>query len=264
MLPAQRTRLRCRRHRRQHSPPDERLTNDRGFLPWRWPWGWPSDPFPYAEAEAELSVDIGVHELKAHVYRLASPEFLGRRGPGAARARPAPGCRLPAPQAAAGLRRLLLPADSLAAWPTRDPHGDSFVGRNVGAVLPGTRPESQGRVDHPQRPLRPSGQERRHTLPRRRRQRQRRGHAAGSGRALRPTERRSRGGPILFVAFDLEEAGLQGSTHFRDAPAARHPPAEGVPDGGHARPVDGQRHGRVRLCPGQRARARGCASCSRR
>ena len=27
-------------------------------------------------AEAELSVDIGVHELKAHVFRLTSPEFL--------------------------------------------------------------------------------------------------------------------------------------------------------------------------------------------
>ena len=42
-----------------------------------------ADPFPYAEAEAELSVDITVQELKAHVYRLASPEFLGRKGPGA-------------------------------------------------------------------------------------------------------------------------------------------------------------------------------------
>src|SRR6266404_5723787 len=48
--------------------------------------GRPEAPFPYAEAEAELSVDIRVDELKAHVYRLASPEFLGRKGPGAARA----------------------------------------------------------------------------------------------------------------------------------------------------------------------------------
>src|SRR5947207_14552229 len=38
-----------------------------------------------ATAEAELSEDITVAELKAHVYRLASPEFLGRKGPGAAR-----------------------------------------------------------------------------------------------------------------------------------------------------------------------------------
>src|SRR5438067_11364843 len=43
-------------------------------------------PFPFAKAEAEISVDISVDELKAHVYRLASPEFLGRKGPGAARA----------------------------------------------------------------------------------------------------------------------------------------------------------------------------------
>ena len=36
-------------------------------------------------AERELSPDIRVDELRAHVYRLASPEFLGRSGPGAAR-----------------------------------------------------------------------------------------------------------------------------------------------------------------------------------
>src|SRR5437899_11482039 len=40
---------------------------------------------PYA-AEAELSERITAAELRAHVYRLASPEFLGRKGPGAARA----------------------------------------------------------------------------------------------------------------------------------------------------------------------------------
>ena len=43
------------------------------------------DPFPYAEAEAELSADITRPGTEGHVYRLASPEFLGRRGPGAAR-----------------------------------------------------------------------------------------------------------------------------------------------------------------------------------
>ncbi|MCX7700805.1 MAG: hypothetical protein N2039_07990 [Gemmataceae bacterium] len=37
-------------------------------------------------AEAELSVEIRREELKAHVDRLSSAEFLGRRGPGAARA----------------------------------------------------------------------------------------------------------------------------------------------------------------------------------
>src|SRR6516164_2625780 len=39
----------------------------------------------FAVAEAELSPEIQTPELRAHVYRLASPEFLGRRGPGAAR-----------------------------------------------------------------------------------------------------------------------------------------------------------------------------------
>src|SRR2546423_747936 len=85
-----------------------------------------ADPFPYAEAEAELSAEIRADELKAHVYRLASPGFNGPQGPGA---------------------------------------------------------------------------------------------------APRP--------PPL-------------------APAARRQETEGVPDGGHARPVDGQRDGRVRLRPGQR------------
>src|SRR5436309_15144110 len=46
----------------------------------------PPAPFPFAKAEAEVSYAINVDELKAHVYRLASPEFLGRKGPGAARA----------------------------------------------------------------------------------------------------------------------------------------------------------------------------------
>src|SRR3954453_18459033 len=45
-----------------------------------------ADPFPFAAAEAELSEAITAAELKAHVYRLASPEFPGRRGPEAARA----------------------------------------------------------------------------------------------------------------------------------------------------------------------------------
>jgi len=81
------------------------------------------DAFPYAEAEAELSEDIGVHELKAHVYRLASPEFLGRRGAGAARAaRPLEAAfqRLklqPAFDGAGGVSPLLMaPASSAATW----------------------------------------------------------------------------------------------------------------------------------------------------
>ena len=69
----------------------------------------------YAQVEAELSVDIRVDELKAHVYRLASPEFLGRSGPGAERTAP-PGSRISSPQARARFRRLVLSADSLAGF----------------------------------------------------------------------------------------------------------------------------------------------------
>ena len=43
------------------------------------------DPFPFAAAEAELSAAINVEELKAHVYRLASPECRVRRRSAAAR-----------------------------------------------------------------------------------------------------------------------------------------------------------------------------------
>src|SRR5262245_9821252 len=93
------------------------------------------EPFPFAAAEAELSEEITVAELQAHVYRLASPEFLGRRGPGAARA---------ARHIAAAFERLKLqPAfgDSYyqdIPWLLADRGQESFVGRNVAAVLEGT------------------------------------------------------------------------------------------------------------------------------
>src|SRR6266436_8933043 len=88
-----------------------------------------AEPIPFAEAKAELSVDIRVEELKAHVYRLASPEFLGRRGPGAART---------SRHLAAAFKRLHLqpafgdsyyqPIPWLLAKDRNSP--DSFVGRN--------------------------------------------------------------------------------------------------------------------------------------
>src|SRR5262249_41584294 len=98
------------------------------------------DPFPYAEAEAELSEEITERELRAHVYRLASPEFLGRNGPGAAPA---------ARHLEAAFKKLKLqpafgdsyfqpiPAMGAGGKPDRE----SFVGRNVAAVLPGIDPE---------------------------------------------------------------------------------------------------------------------------
>src|SRR4051794_12101727 len=95
-----------------------------------------ADPFPYAEAEAELSAAIHDAELKAHVYRLASPEFLGRRGDGATRA---------AEHIAAAFEKLKLkPAFGESYFQpipwlltTPPPDGQTTRGRNVGAMLPG-------------------------------------------------------------------------------------------------------------------------------
>src|SRR5207247_11159099 len=90
-------------------------------------------------AKAELSGAIAEAELKAHVYRLASPEFLGRRGPGAARA---------SQYIAAAFEKLkLVPAfgDSYfqpIPWLLANGTGaePGFVGRNVAAVLSGSDP----------------------------------------------------------------------------------------------------------------------------
>jgi peptidase M28-like protein len=178
-----------------------------------------TDPFPYAEAESELSVDITVEELKAHVYRLASPEFLGRRGPGAART---------SRHLAAAFKRLHLqpafgdsyyqPIPWLLAKDRNSP--DSFVGRNVAAVLPGTDPNLKdewvllsAHFDHlgmAGGELHPGADD----------------NASGVAMLLEVAERFAlqKDKPrrtILFVAFDQEEAGLQGSTHF-----ATHPPRD--------------------------------------
>src|SRR3954451_17492542 len=108
-----------------------------------------ADPFPYAAAEAELSEAITAAELhaaevsagtelQAHVYRLASPEFQGRRGPGAARA---------AQHIADTFKRTgLAPAFGESyfqdiPWLLTNTAGrPAFVGRNVACVLPGSDP----------------------------------------------------------------------------------------------------------------------------
>src|SRR3954465_13217410 len=98
-----------------------------------------AEPFPHAAAEGELSEAITPAELKAHVYRLASPEFRGRRGPGAARA---------AQHVADTFRRIgLAPTfgDSYfqdIPWLlTHAGEGRStFVGRNVGGMILGSDP----------------------------------------------------------------------------------------------------------------------------
>src|SRR5262245_30190514 len=99
-----------------------------------------AEPFPFEKAEQELSEEIREEELKAHVYRLASEEFLGRRGAGAARA---------ATHIAEMFEKLKLkPAfgESFVQpipWLMADGRNkhDSFVGKNVGCIIPGSDPK---------------------------------------------------------------------------------------------------------------------------
>jgi hypothetical protein len=177
-------------------------------------WG---DGLRLAADEAELSVDIGVHELRAHVYHLASPEFMGRRGAGAARA---------SRHLAAAFERLgLQPAFGGSYFqPIPSLLGDadnvSFIGRNVGALIPGTDKTLEGEwillsahYDH-------LGQHGATYFP---------GaddNASGVAMLLEVAERFALQTPkprrtILFVCFDQEESGLLGSTHF-----AVHPPRD--------------------------------------
>src|ERR1700722_3660146 len=170
-----------------------------------------ADPFPYAAAEAELSEAITVAELKAHVYRLASPEYRGRRGPGAARAA----------QHIADLfkRTGLAPAfgesyfqDIPWLLTNGSEGGPAFVGRNVGAILPGSDPALKddwivlsAHYDH-------LGQTRDAMFP---------GaddNASGVAMLIEVAEafalqKHKPKRTIVFVAFDLEEKGLQGSVH---------------------------------------------------
>jgi hypothetical protein len=169
-----------------------------------------------AEAdERELSAEIHVRELRAHVYRLASPEFLGRRGPGAART---------ARHLAEAFGRLgLAPAFGKSYFqdiPSLLHEGTdkaNFVGRNVGAVLPGSDPRLKdewvvlsAHYDHVGKPggiLYPGADD----------------NATGVAMLLEVAEyfalskhrpRRT----LVFVAFDQEEFGLLGSTHFATRP----------------------------------------------
>jgi hypothetical protein len=176
-----------------------------------------AEPFPYAAAEAELSEAITPAELKAHVYRLASPEFRGRRGPGAARAA----------QHVSDLFKKagLAPAfgDSYfqdIPWLVNSGTDGrpSFVGRNVAAMLPGSDPVLRdewivlsAHYDHLGQngdTLFPGADD----------------NASGVAMLVEVAEafalqKHKPKRTILFVAFDLEEQGLQGSVYF-----AAHPP----------------------------------------
>jgi Peptidase family M28 len=169
---------------------------------------------PFA-AEGELSEEIRAAELKAHVYRLASPEFLGRKGPGGVRA---------SEHIAAAFKMLgLEPAFGSSyfqpiPWLLGDPGKAESIGRNVGAVLRGSDPALRdewiiltAHFDHlgtAGELLFPGADD----------------NASGVAMLLEVAERFAlrKAKPkrtILFVSFDLEEQGLQGASHF-----AAHPP----------------------------------------
>ena len=118
-------------------------------------------------AETELSPDIHTQELRAHVYRLASPEFLGRRGAGAARAS--------RHLAEAFTRLKLKPAfgesyyQSIPSLLTEGTSKASVIGRNVGAILPGSDPKLKDEWILLSAALRSSGQARQRVISRRRR-----------------------------------------------------------------------------------------------
>jgi hypothetical protein len=175
-----------------------------------------ADASPYA-AEHELSEGISAAELKAAVYRLASPDFQGRRGAGAARA---------ARYIEDHFRALKLPpafGDSYTQVIPSLLDGDDGarpslgLGRNVGAMLPGSDPQLKdewvvlsAHYDHLGRKADgyfPGADD----------------NASGVAMLLEVAERFAlqRHRPrrtILFVAFDQEEAGLLGSTHFATRP----------------------------------------------
>ena len=170
----------------------------------------------FSAAETELSPAIHEYELRAHVYRLASPEFLGRRGPGAART---------AHHLADAFGRLgLKPAfgdsyyQDIPSLLNNGAGEHGIIGRNVGALLPGSDPKlkdewivvsahydhlgKQGKV------LYPGADD----------------NATGVAMLLETAEyfALSKDKPrrtIAFISFDQEEAGLRGSMHF-----AAHPP----------------------------------------
>jgi hypothetical protein len=178
--------------------------------------GLPCDPWCREQAETELSAEIRTHELRAHVFRLASPEFKGRRGPGAARAATYIGDafeRLKLKPLFKNSYFQMIPSFT----PDKQTGKEGFIGRNVGAFIPGTDPALKdewlilsAHLDHVgirDNELYPGADD----------------NASGVAMLLEVAEyfalckekpRRT----IAFVAFDQEEAGLLGSTYFCTEP----------------------------------------------
>jgi hypothetical protein len=162
-----------------------------------------------------LSEAIEIDELRDHVTTLASPDYLGRRGPGAARAARYIAERFQALKLAPAFNGSY---DQPIPWLIEKEGRDSFAGRNIGAMLPGSDPALadewiviNAHYDH-------LGQKGDTYWP---------GaddNASGVAALIEIAERfalaeRKPKRTILFVAFDLEEQGLLGSAHF-----ATHPP----------------------------------------
>lgn len=167
-------------------------------------------------AERELTPDIHIEELRAHVYRLASPEFLGRSGPGAART---------SRHLADAFHRLKLkPAfgdsyyQSIPSLLSQGGDQTSFIGRNVSAILPGSDPKLKdewillcAHYDHLGKrgtDLYPGADD----------------NATGVAMLLEVAEYFALGKDkprrtLAFISFDQEETGLRGSMYF-----AAHPP----------------------------------------
>ncbi len=187
-----------------------------------------------------------LERLKATVTKLASPEMEGRRGEGARKA---------AAFLIDEFRRLklepLFQGQFVQEVPAADDPG-RVQGRNVGAVLRGSRPVLTRRVDHRLGTLRSPGRAGRGSLPRRRRQRVGRGDDARGG----PIDgRRRRSSP---PQRDVHRLRSRGDRPVRLA-LLRRPPAgaartnRAVHHGRHDRP--GPRRGlrQPRLRAGNRA-----------
>jgi hypothetical protein len=162
-------------------------------------------------AETELSAEIHAHELRAHVYRLTSTEFGGRRGAGAARA---------SRHIADAFARLGLKPAFDGSFFQDVPPGErkpndkaDFLGRNVVAVLEGGDPKLKHEwvvlachFDHLGRKgdvLYPGADD----------------NASGVALLLEVAEYFALCGKkprrtLVFASFDLEEVGLLGSNHF--------------------------------------------------
>jgi hypothetical protein len=179
-----------------------------------------AEPIEFAKEEAEQSIEINAAELKAHVYRLASSEFLGRRGPGAARA---------SRHIAEHFEKLKLKplfGNSYfqeIPWLSKNgekPMDRGYMGRNVGVVIPGSDPVLKdewvvlsAHFDHlgmNGSRLYPGADD----------------NASGTAMVMEVAEyfALSAARPkrtLVLIAFDLEEVGLIGSTYF-----ISHPPFE--------------------------------------